>query len=89
MRKFLMTGAVVLSMASISSIAMAQENTVGGAAVGAGTGLIVGGPPGAVVGGIIGGTVGAAADHHRAYHDERVYVEPRCFRDEFGRRFCR
>ena len=82
MKKLLMTSAILVTMAGVPSLAIAQENTFAGAAVGAGTGFVVGGPPGALVGGLIGGAVGATTE-------PRYYVEPRCWRDEFGRRLCR
>lgn len=93
MRKLFITAAILAAVAALPTFAYAQANTATGVVVGAGTGAIIAGPPGAIVGGIIGGTVGAANEPRVV--EERVYVSPYaeservCWRDDWGRRFCR
>jgi len=78
MRKILIIGATFAALAVLPVTASAQERTVTGAAIGAGTGAIIAGPPGAVVGGVIGGVVGGPRISHRRT----------CWRDDFGDRHC-
>jgi hypothetical protein len=87
MKKMLLVGATFAALAAAPMTANAQGNTLGGAAIGAGTGAIIGGPPGAIVGGVIGGTVGAATEPRRVYTGPRR-AQRVCWFDEWNRRHC-
>ena len=73
MKKLILAIAAVTALAGIVTSANAQNRTVTGAAIGAGTGLVVAGPPGAVVGGVIGAVVGGPDVHY--YHHHRVHMD--------------
>jgi hypothetical protein len=73
MKNYIIAIAAVTALIGICSSADAQDSTVTGAAIGAGTGLVVAGPPGAVVGGVIGAVVGGPDIHY--YHHHRVHVD--------------
>ncbi len=76
MRKVMLLGigAALTAMVAMPVAANAQNRTVTGAAIGAGSGALIAGPPGAVVGGVAGGFAGNAiardsdCDHHRVRH---------------------
>ena len=93
MRKLLITAAALAALLAAPTVASAQS-VFTGAVIGAGTGALVAGPVGAVVGGTIGAGIGASTEP-RVYVEERTYVAPygprhrQCWRDEWGRRFCR
>ena len=84
MRKMFILTATVALMALPATV-NAQERTLTGAAIGAGTGAVVAGPPGAVVGGVVGAVVGGPRVSSRPY--ARGYRT--CWRDRYGRRHCR
>src|SRR3954464_4727080 len=65
MKRTLMTGALVASALSISTLAMAQGGPAAGAVGGAVVGGAVGGPVGAAVGAAAGATAGGIADDAR------------------------
>lgn len=65
MKRTLITGALVVSALSISSLAMAQGGPAGGAVGGAIVGGAVGGPVGAAVGAATGAAVGGIAEDAR------------------------
>ena len=84
MKRTLITGALVVSALSISTMAMAQGGPAGGAVGGAIVGGAVGGPVGAAVGAAAGAAAGGIADdarprfhsyvmerHHPSYRYER------------------
>jgi hypothetical protein len=82
MRKLLLIGATCVACAAAAvPTRAAQEQTLTGAALGAGTGAIVLGPVGAVLGGVIGASVGGP----------RITTRGRwsCRYDRHGRRHCR
>jgi hypothetical protein len=64
-KRTLITGALVVSALSISSLAMAQGGPAGGAVGGAIVGGAVGGPVGAAVGAATGAAVGGIAEDAR------------------------
>src|SRR3954452_17064388 len=64
-KRTLITGALVVSALSISTMAMAQGGPAGGAVGGAIVGGAVGGPVGAAVGAATGAAVGGIADDPR------------------------
>ena len=85
MKKLVLAIAAVTALAGIVTSAAAQDRTVTGAAIGAGTGLLVAGPPGAVVGGVVGAVVGGPEIH--CYHHHRSYTEgDRHYYNENGER---
>jgi Protein of unknown function (DUF1236) len=65
LKRTLITGALVVSALSMSTMAMAQGGTAGGAVGGAIVGGAVGGPVGAAVGAAAGATAGTIADDAR------------------------
>src|SRR3954447_8698424 len=65
LKRILVTGALVASALSVSTMAMAQGGTAGGAVGGAIVGGAVGGPVGATVGAVAGATAGGIADDAR------------------------
>jgi hypothetical protein len=65
LKRTLITGALVASALSVSTMAMAQGGTAGGAVGGAIVGGAVGGPVGATVGAVAGATAGGIADDAR------------------------
>jgi uncharacterized protein YcfJ len=65
LKRTLITGALVASALSMSTMAMAQGGTAGGAVGGAIVGGAVGGPVGAAVGAAAGATAGTIADDAR------------------------
>lgn len=84
MKRTLITGALVVSALSMSTLAMAQGGPAGGAVGGAIVGGAVGGPVGAAVGAAAGAAAGGIADdarprfrsyvverHHPSYRYER------------------
>jgi hypothetical protein len=94
MRKILIVAALAAGTA-LPSIALAQNNTAGGAVGGAIAGGLIAGPPGAIAGAAIGGTVGAATDAGQQRQD-RVIVEEQevgvrertCVEERDGRQVC-
>jgi uncharacterized protein YcfJ len=65
LKRILITGALVASALSMSTMAMAQGGTAGGAVGGAIVGGAVGGPVGAAIGAAAGATAGTIADDAR------------------------
>jgi hypothetical protein len=65
LKRTLITGALVASALSMSTVAMAQGGVAGGAVGGAIVGGAVGGPVGAAVGAAAGATAGGIADDAR------------------------
>jgi hypothetical protein len=65
LKRTLITGALVASVLSMSTMAMAQGGAAGGAVGGAIVGGAVGGPVGAAVGAAAGATAGGIADDAR------------------------
>jgi Protein of unknown function (DUF1236) len=65
LKRILITGALVASALSMSTMAMAQGGVAGGAVGGAIVGGAVGGPVGAAVGAAAGATAGGIADDAR------------------------
>ncbi len=65
MKLTLITGALLASVLSISTIANAQSGAAGGAVGGAIVGGVVGGPVGAAVGAAAGATAGGISDDAR------------------------
>jgi osmotically inducible lipoprotein OsmB len=63
----LMFAAAAIAVIALPTTASAQDRTLTGAAIGAGTGLVIAGPPGAVVGGVAGAVIGGPdlRRHHR------------------------
>lgn len=85
MRKILISLAAATALMAVPATLNAQERTITGAAIGAGTGAVIAGPPGAVVGGVAGAVIGgprvSGRTHARGYRT--------CWRDRYGRRHCR
>jgi osmotically inducible lipoprotein OsmB len=83
MRKVLILGigAALTAMAAMPVAANAQNRTLTGAAIGAGSGALIAGPPGAVVGGVAGAIIGGPRIGGRSYRS--------CWRDGNGVRHCR
>lgn len=85
MRKIFILTTTMAALIALPASVNAQERTLTGAAIGAGTGAVVAGPPGAVVGGVVGAVVGgprvSGRSHARGYRT--------CWRDRYGRRHCR
>jgi outer membrane lipoprotein SlyB len=84
MRKTIFAALAVASLAAMPHTANAQNNTVGGAIVGAGAGAVIGGAVtgrgegaavGAAIGGVTGAAIGAQADERRRHrvHRHRAY----------------
>jgi uncharacterized protein YcfJ len=65
LKRTLITGALIASALSMSTMAMAQGGAAGGAVGGAIVGGAVGGPVGATVGAVAGATAGGIADDAR------------------------
>ena len=72
--------ATLVALAGFIAPASAQNRTLTGAAIGAGTGAIIAGPPGAVVGGVAGAVIGGP--------NLRTHRQT-CWRDKRGFRHCR
>ena len=93
MRKAIFAVAAIAALAGMPSGVGAQESTIGGALIGAGTGAVIGGAVGggrgAAVGAVVGGTTGAAigASAEPRYH--RGYRHRHCWHNRFGELRCR
>ena len=94
MKKLLLTMPTVAALAVLPSMASADPDAAGNAAVGAGVGFAVGGPVGAAVGAGVGGTVGAGQPQARQRdevvieHQRAPVRERSCVRDSMGNSVC-
>jgi outer membrane lipoprotein SlyB len=82
MRKMLFVCTALATFAA-APMAVAQERTWTGAAIGAGAGAVVAGPPGAIVGGVAGAMIGGPRVSRARYAGRY------CWRDRRGVRHCR